>query len=263
MRQLGKRLISSAVLVSLSIYAMWGPLWFFFLASELLIFFALREYYRLAATAGAPIETKVGIVAGLLAPIALFYSVDLVFLVFATMMIFLAYFRRERREHGLLGVALTFFGVFYVSWFFSHVILIRALTHGSEWVFYVVLLVKGGDAAAYFIGKKFGKTRLIEYISPNKSVEGAIAGFAATLLLSFISSTYLPQVHWMHLLVLGLVIGVLAPLSDLAESLIKRNAQIKDSGEVPGLGGILDVLDSLLLTVPFVYFYLVSIMGLR
>ncbi len=66
-----------------------------------------------------------------------------------------------------------------------------------------------------------------------------------------------------HLLVLGLVIGVLAPLSDLAESLIKRNAQIKDSGEVPGLGGILDVLDSLLLTVPFVYFYLVSIVGLR
>jgi phosphatidate cytidylyltransferase len=263
MSQLSKRLISSAVLVSLSVYAMWGPMLFFFVASEFLIFCALREYYRLAATAGAPIESKVGITAGLLAPIALYYSVDLVFLVFTTMIIFLAYFRRERREHGLLGVALTFFGVFYVAWFFSHVIMIRALENGSEWVFYVVLLVKGGDAGAYFIGKKFGKTRLIEYISPNKSVEGAVAGFVTTLVLSFISISYLPQVDVIHLLVLGLIIGVLAPLADLAESLIKRNAQIKDSGEVPGLGGILDVLDSLLLTVPFVYFYLVSIMGLR
>lgn len=263
MSQLGKRLVSSAVLISLSVYAIWGPLWFFFLASEFLIFCALREYYRLAETSGTPIESKIGITAGMLAPIALYYGVDLVFLIFTMMIVFLAYFRPERREHGLLGVALTFFGVFYVAWFFSHVILIRALTHGSEWIFYVVLLVKGGDAAAYFIGKKFGKTRLIEYISPNKSVEGAIAGFVATILLSFGSAAYLPAVHGLHLLVLGLVIGVLAPLSDLAESLIKRNAQIKDSGDVPGLGGILDVLDSLLLTVPFVYFYLVSIMGLR
>lgn len=263
MSQLSKRLISSAVLVSVSVYAMWGPLWFFFLASEFLIFCALREYYRLAATAGAPIESKVGIAAGLLAPVALYYSVNLVFMVLAMMIIFLSYFRPERREHGLLGVALTFFGVFYVAWFFSHIILIRALENGSVWVFYVVLLVKGGDAGAYFVGKKFGKTRLIEYISPNKSVEGAIAGFLTTLLLSFVSSLYLPPVHGMHLLMLGLVIGVLAPLADLAESLIKRNAQIKDSGDVPGLGGILDVLDSLLLTVPFVHFYLVSIMGLR
>ncbi len=262
MSQLGKRLLSSAVLITIAVYAMRGPMWFFFLAVEVLIFGALREYYRLAATA-APIESKTGIAAGLLTPFALYYSVDLVFLVFVTMLLFLSYFRPERREHGMLGVALTFFGVFYIGWFFSHVILIRGLQQGSAWVFYVVLLVKGGDAAAYFVGKKFGKTRLIEYISPNKSVEGAIAGFLATVLLSCLSAAYLPPVDLVHRVMLGIIVGVLAPLSDLAESLIKRNAQIKDSGEVPGLGGILDVLDSLLLTIPFVYFYLVRIVGLQ
>jgi len=263
MSQLQKRLISSAILITVTVYAMRGPLWFFFLAAEFLIFCALKEYYRLAEASGAPIEKNVGLTAGLLAPFALFYSVNLVYLVFTMMIVFLSYFRRDRREHGLVGVALTFFGIFYVAWFFSHVVLVRALDHGAAWVFYVVLLVKGGDAAAYFVGKKFGKTRLIEYISPNKSVEGAIAGFVATLLLSIFSQTYLPPVGLTHLIVLGVVIGILAPLSDLAESLIKRNAQIKDSGAVPGLGGILDVLDSLLLTIPFVYFYLFSIMGLR
>lgn len=262
MSQLGKRLLSSAILIPIAIFALYGPFWFFFLIAEVLILSALREYYRLASTA-APIEKTAGMIAGFLTPFALYYSVDLVFLVFVTMILFLTYFRPERREHGMVGVALTLFGVFYIAWFFSHVILIRGLQNGSNWIFYVVLLVKGGDAAAYFIGKKFGKTRLIEYISPNKSVEGAIAGFIATLGLSVLSMLYLKDVPLIHFLLLGTVIGVLAPLSDLAESLIKRNAQIKDSGEVPGLGGILDVLDSLLLTIPFVYFYLVYMMGLR
>ena len=263
MSQLGKRLLSSAVLISVAVYAMWGPLWFFFLVAELLIFQALREYYRLAAKTGGWIDEKVGLGAGLIVPFALYFSVDLVFLVLATMLIFLVYFRPARREQALQGIALTFFGLIYVAWFFSHTILIRHLEHGSAWIFYVVLLVKGGDAAAYFCGKKYGRTKLIEHISPNKSVEGAIGGFWATLVLSLVSRVYLPGTAWIHLIFMGLLAGVLAPLSDLAESLLKRNVQVKDSGEVPGLGGILDVLDSLLLTIPMIYFYLVHIMGVR
>ncbi len=263
MSQLGKRLLSSAVLVSIAVYAMWGPLWFFFLIAEFLIFQALREYYQLAAKTGVWIDEKTGLGAGLMVPFALYFSVDLVFFVLTAMLFFLVYFRPKRREHALLGIPFTFFGLIYVSWFFSHVILIRHLEHGSAWIFYVVLLVKGGDAAAYFSGKKFGRTKLIEHISPNKSVEGALGGFAATFGLSIVSRAYLPEVGWIHLILMGILVGILAPLSDLAESLLKRNAQVKDSGYVPGLGGILDVLDSLLLTIPVVYFYLVHVIGLQ
>lgn len=263
MSQLGKRLLSSAVLITVAVFAMWGPLWFFFVVAELLIFGGLREYYRLAARTGVWTDSVIGIGAGLLMPFALYFSVDLIFTVLALLLIFLSYFRPERRDQALQGIPLTFFGLIYVSWFFSHIILIRHLERGPSWIFYVVLLVKGGDAAAYFFGKKFGRTKLIEHISPNKSVEGAVGGFIATFAFSLLSRAYLPGTSWVHLAVLGVLIGVLAPLSDLAESLLKRNVQVKDSGEVPGLGGILDVLDSLLLTIPVVYFYLAHVIGLR
>ncbi len=261
MSQLGKRLISSAVLISITMYAIWGPLWFFFLMAEVLIFFGMREYYRLASKTGIWVDTVTGLGAGLLIPFALYYSVDLVFIVLAVLLMFLSCFRTQRRDQALQGIALTFFGLIYVGWFFSHTILIRHLERGSFWVFYVVLLVKGGDAAAYFFGKKFGRTKLIEHISPNKSVEGAVAGFLATFGLSLVSRLYLPGTPWIHLALMGILVGVIAPLSDLAESLLKRNVQVKDSGDVPGLGGILDVLDSLLLTIPVVYFYLAHVMG--
>jgi len=129
------------------------------------------------------------------------------------------------------------------------------------WVLYLVLLIKTGDAGAYFIGTKFGKTKLFESVSPNKSWEGAWGGFVTTVLLSLISSVYLRDVSFLHLLILGTVLGVIAQLGDLIESLMKRNVGVKDSGEVPGLGGILDVLDSLIFTTPFLYFYITFFIG--
>jgi len=86
-----------------------------------------------------------------------------------------------------------------------------------------------GDAAAYFIGKRFGTHKFIVHISPNKSVEGAIAGFLVTVLVSVLSKTYLFDVSVLHLLFLGAVLGIIGQLGDLAESLLKRNADIKDS----------------------------------
>ena len=156
---------------------------------------------------------------------------------------------------------MTTFGVVYISWFMGHLIAIRALEDGPWWAFYIILLVKGGDGGAYFFGRKFGKIKLIEHISPNKSVEGAIAGMVTSLLLSMACGLFMPSVSMSQFIVLGILMGLVAQLGDLGESLLKRDIGIKDSGAIPGLGGMLDVLDSLLLTVPFFYYYLTLVLG--
>ncbi|MBI3998984.1 MAG: phosphatidate cytidylyltransferase, partial [Candidatus Omnitrophica bacterium] len=173
---------------------------------------------------------------------------------------FIFYFRPQLKEHALINTALSLFGLVYVAWFFSFLAKIRVLEHGALWVFYVILIIKAGDAGAYFIGKKFGSHKYIIHISPNKSVEGSIAGFVVTFLLSLLSKLYLKDIPLSHLAILGIVLGVLGQLGDLAESLLKRDAGVKDSGNIPGLGGVLDVLDSLLLAIPVTYYYLTVVL---
>ncbi|MFH0858625.1 MAG: phosphatidate cytidylyltransferase [Candidatus Omnitrophota bacterium] len=103
---------------------------------------------------------------------------------------------------------------------------------------------------------RFGKTPLIPRISPKKSVEGAVGGVIFSVLGALICKSFLPF-SYMHLLILGVLLSVLGQLGDLSESLIKRDCQIKDSGSaIPGIGGVLDLLDSLIFTAPAFYFYM-------
>jgi len=148
-----------------------------------------------------------------------------------------------------------------VGWFFSFITKIRAFPDGQLWVFYLIFILKMGDAAAYFVGKKFGAHKYIVHISPNKSVEGALAGFAMTVAMSLLSKIYLKEVPFWHFLSIGILMGILGQLGDLAESLLKRDTGVKDSGSIPGLGGMLDVIDSLLLAIPVLYYYLAVVHG--
>lgn len=262
MNQLLKRLCSSAVLIAVTLSAVFlAPNWFFFLVIEAFILLALNEYLSLAEKKGVVINRVLGLFYGGLLPFSFFFPADSIILVMAVLSFFIFNFHRRLREQALISTSVTLFGIIYVAWFFSHFTKLKYLPNGSCWVFYTILLVKGGDAGAYFVGKAFGRNKLIEHVSPNKSIEGAIAGFITTVLLSLISKSYLPKVEWTHLMVMGTVLGVLAQFGDLAESLIKRDVGVKDSGHVPGLGGILDVLDSLLLCVPFVYYYVTAFPG--
>ncbi|MBI4398922.1 MAG: phosphatidate cytidylyltransferase, partial [Candidatus Omnitrophica bacterium] len=159
--------------------------------------------------------------------------------------------------------AVTVFGIFYISFLFSFFTKIKHLDQGTAWVAYVILVTKLGDTAAYFYGKKFGKHSLVAHISPHKTVEGAVANFLACIVVSLLSFMFLPDIGWGHLLLLGVVLGILSQFGDLAESLIKRDAGIKDSGKIPGLGGVLDLIDSILFTAPFTYYYLTAFLGLK
>ena len=257
-----KRLVISAILVSLTIFTIFcAPNWFFFLIVELFGLLALNEFLTLAEKKGIVINRLSCLFFGMLLPFSFYFPSDSIILTMACLSFFIFNFHRRLREQALISTAVTFFGLIYVAWFFSHLVKIKELPGGSSWVFFVILLVKGGDAGAYFVGRKIGRNKLIEHVSPNKSVEGAVAGFATTVILSLISKIYLPHVEWTHLLVLGTALGLLSQFGDLAESLIKRDAGVKDSGSIPGLGGILDVLDSLLLSVPFAYYYITAFPG--
>lgn len=259
--KLRKRLFFSAILVSITIFTIFlAPRWLFFLVVDGFAILGLNEFLGMAEKKGVMINRVLGLVFGALLPLSVYFSAESFLLASAVLCVFIFNFHRRLREHALISTAVTIFGIIYVAWFFSHLIKIRYLAHGSFWVFYTILLVKGGDAGAYFIGKKYGKLKLIEHISPNKSVEGAIGGFVVTVLLSLISKIYLPYVGFLYLFILGTAIGILSQIGDLAESLIKRDVGVKDSGLIPGLGGILDVLDSLLLSLPFVYYYLIAIL---
>jgi phosphatidate cytidylyltransferase len=120
----------------------------------------------------------------------------------------------------------------------------------------VLLITKLGDIGAYLVGSRFGKTPLIPRISPKKTIEGAIGGLIFSILGAFISRPFL-GFSYLHLIVLGIVFGIVGQLGDLSESLIKRDCQVKDSGKIlPGMGGILDEIDSLLFTAPTFYFYM-------
>ena len=259
-----KRLLSSAILISISLYTIfWSPAWFFFLVVEGFVLLGLNEFLSLAEKKGIVINRALGLFFGALFPLSYYFPSESIIFVIGCLTIFIFNFHRRLREQALVSTAVTTFGLVYVAWFFSFLMKLRYLTNGSKWVFYTILIVKAGDAAAYFFGKAFGRTKLVEHISPQKSIEGTAAGYVTTVILSVFSKSYLSHVDPTHLWVMGLAIGVLAGFGDLAESLIKRDVGVKDSGTLPGLGGILDVLDSLLLTIPFVYYYVTTFPGLH
>jgi phosphatidate cytidylyltransferase len=156
----------------------------------------------------------------------------------------------------IADISTTIFGILYISWFLSFMVRIRYLAGGIGLILAVIFITKSGDIGAYFIGSRFGRTPLIPRISPKKTVEGAAGGLIFSLLGAFISKPFL-HVSLSQLMFMGISLGVLAQLGDLSESLMKRDCQVKDSGQVlPGMGGVLDFIDSLLFTAPAFYFYM-------
>jgi phosphatidate cytidylyltransferase len=117
-------------------------------------------------------------------------------------------------------------------------------------------MIKLGDIGAYLIGSRWGKKPLMPHISPKKTVEGSLGGLLFSVLGALISKPFLPF-DYLQLCLIAIGLGVLGQLGDLSESLLKRDCQIKDSGAIfPGMGGVLDQIDSLLFTAPVFYFYL-------
>ena len=188
---------------------------------------------------------------------------------------------------AMASISGTFFGVFYVGWLLSHTIVLRffhdavATRYGAEipqrmgiipetgifLMVFTLTIVVLCDAGAYFAGRAYGRHKLAPKISPGKTVEGAIGGvlggtaggFAAKGLFDLVWPEYSQFVGWTAVLVLGVVVSIVAILGDLIESLLKRDARVKDAGRLlPGMGGVLDRIDSALLGIPVMYYLLLG-----
>ncbi|MEA3493322.1 MAG: phosphatidate cytidylyltransferase [Candidatus Margulisiibacteriota bacterium] len=169
-------------------------------------------------------------------------------------------FLKQRPKEAIIDTAVTLLGMIYIGWFFSYFIFIRALTERGAYLLFLMGTIWALDVVAYLFGTKFGKHKLWPSVSPKKTIEGAVAGFAFCLLAASIFGYY-AGFNMVHSIILGAIIGVVAQLSDLIESLIKRDAGVKDSSTlVPGHGGVLDRMDSFILAGPVFYYYLVWVM---
>ena len=147
-------------------------------------------------------------------------------------------------------------GLIYVPLLLGHLVLLRQLTDGRGWVFLVLFAVMACDSLAYFTGVTFGKHKLYPAVSPKKSIEGSLGGLVGSCLGVWLAAAlFLPSFGAEHVILVGLLLGVVGQIGDLFESLLKRACGVKDSGGIfPGHGGILDRLDSLLFAFPLAYY---------
>lgn len=157
-------------------------------------------------------------------------------------------------KHTIIDIFVTVFSVFYVTVPF---VLIMALSDRSDKLLWSVFTIAfATDSCAYFIGKRFGKHKLIVAVSPNKTVEGAIGGVLGSLFSMIVFKfIIMPEMSWLLALSLGLLGSIASQVGDLTASKIKRHCKVKDFGTIiPGHGGVLDRFDSILFTTPAVFF---------
>ena len=269
-----KRIMTAAIGIPIvyMIVQFLPPIYFLFLIM-LFVSVGQFEFYRMFKNSGYYPQTAVGIFVGLLVvsgfyigatsdgEISNIFSPD-VMVAFAFVVSLLFRLFSERDSNGaMVDSALTFTGIVYVAWLMAYLVLIRGWNTGGidgrDLLFFLFVVTWATDSGAYFVGSAFGRHKLYRKISPKKSVEGALGGLFFSVLFAVICKYWFYYELNLHdAVALGLILGIVGQVGDLAESMIKRSARIKDSGGVfPGHGGVLDRIDSVLLNAPALYYY--------
>jgi len=236
----------------------------------------LYEFFYLIKKKDIPIYSYVGIFIGLLIPISIYTRFELtknwelLFIVLGFLLILLLQFARRDNHNAIVGISTTLFGILYISWFFSFLIKIRLMLPGIDGagiklLAFLVIVTKAGDIGALLVGSKFGKHPLLPKVSPHKSIEGYLGSLAFSVAFAMIFRSFLPSIFHFPLIqvaLMGAFFGAIGQLGDLSESMIKRDCHVKDSGKLlPGIGGVLDVIDSLLFSAPAFYLFMTSVVN--
>ncbi len=256
---------------------------------SLLAFMALRalwEYYRMLEHDGIGVFTLTGMVCAVVLLVGGFLIVrsdwpdnihdfELLVLVLFLLTIFTRQMFRGKETDPLRAMSYTVFGLFYIPWLFSFLTKIiyltprleNGMTTGQYYVLYLVAVTKFSDMGAYVFGSLFGRHPFAPHISPKKTWEGFAGALISSLLCSYWMYALLPQklsaFRISDLTILGLLLGFAAVVGDLAESIVKRGAHTKDSSSMlPGIGGTLDLIDSILFTAPLLFFYMRFVLGI-
>ena len=242
---------------------------------------ALMEFYRIAAARGVRPFKWTGLTFGAALIISTYLSREytsnpgmqhldsFIFTLALCCLASIVVFQRRQAAELVQGGVYTIFGFIYVVWLFTYLLKIVFLDFGAAadrhvgfwYVLFLLVITKFSDMGAYLVGSAIGKHKFVTWISPNKTVEG----FAGALIFAQIGANgtlwvlkdgLLGLNHW-DASILGFLLGVTAVIGDLVESVFKRGSEVKDSGFIlPGIGGMLDLVDSILFTAPLLYFYL-------
>src|SRR4051812_1493462 len=241
----------------------------------------LMEFYGIAAKRDLVCFNYWGIFGGVLLIIGTFLEVtghigtqgsparvndfETTFLILFVLGLCLRQFFSRSNTAGILAISTTLFGLMYVPWLLNFLQKINFFTgldnNGKFYVLYFILVTKFSDSGAYAVGSLIGKHKMIPRISPGKTWEGfggaIVVSTLASVLFAHFFRDKLAGMNVVHAIILGVILSVCAVVGDLIESLFKREAGVKDSGNFfPGIGGILDLLDSLLFNAPIMYLYL-------
>lgn len=249
-------LVGIPVLVAL---VAWGPAWLFTVLVLALAVGGQLELYRMFGAAGVEADRGAGLALGALVVLA-FAAVRPVLLPLALslaviVVVALGLRRDAGSERAWAGVTLTLLGVCYCAWLLGHAIWLRALPDGRALTLFALGITWCGETAAYFVGRRFGRRPLAPRLSPGKTVEGGVAQLMASVAVALAGAPLVP-LGLPEATAIGLLLGVVGQLGDLSESFLKRSAGAKEAGHlIPGHGGLLDRLDSLLFNVPALYYW--------
>jgi phosphatidate cytidylyltransferase len=232
-------------------------------------YFGLREFYTLALPHSKPIDRLFGIGLGLiLSALISFGSAGSISLFFVFLLLCLSVFFMATSQDLLPTISnlgITLFGILYVGLLLSHISLIRNMADGKEWALFLIATVWAGDISAFSVGSLLGKHKLYPKISPKKTFEGLIGGVIGSVIVALaFRQLFIPQLGMENCILIGVGLAVFGQLGDFTESMLKRSAQVKDSGSlIPGHGGMLDRLDSFLFSAPFLYYFLLYVIKER
>jgi phosphatidate cytidylyltransferase len=239
----------------------WGDPWLFHGFFLLITLGALREYFAMGFP-GRPKDQVIGIAFGLAISSVVFFPQltpgELVLAPLLMMMLSIYLFMHGQLEERLARLAWTLLGSLYLGYLLPHWSSLFRLPHGRAWVFFVLVVIMAGDICAYFVGRRFGTKKLAPEISPGKTVQGAIGYVLGSVSAGCLTGISLAVgLSWVELAMLSGLLSVLGQVGDLFESWIKRAFAVKDSGRIlPGHGGLLDRLDSLIFPAVFTTTYL-------
>jgi phosphatidate cytidylyltransferase len=256
------RAASAAVgLPLLGLLVFWREPWGFGLFSLVVVAVALREYVAMTLKGRPVAERTLVVVIGVAFAAAVYVRPDAGVAWGMTAVVLVAALVLSRPDDmptagARLGAA--GFGIFYVAGLVvSLPLLHRDAPHGSYWVALAIAVTFACDTGAYFVGRSLGRHKLAPAVSPGKTVEGGVGGLLAAFGFTVVARhTFFPALTWLDCVLVGLAAGILGPIGDLTESLLKRSAGVKDSGNlIPGHGGMLDRIDAVLFVGAYVYWH--------
>lgn len=260
---MGQRITTALIAVPILLLVIWvgDPLFTVMIVAVTLL--GLREFYDVVSRRWGRPFVFLGALGALSFIINAFAggSANMPLVALGVLAISVVWLLTQGRGRGsLISWAWTLAGVFFLGWTLGYFVLLRNVSSGREWVIVVLFTIFAADTAAFFVGKAIGKTPLAPSISPQKTWEGAVGGLLGAMIMSplIISLLNMPASVAQGIF-LGALVGIFSLVGDLMESKLKRLAEVKEASNIiPGHGGILDRLDSVVLTVVMSYYYIVG-----